>query len=108
MVEDITKYLSLIQLIRGPKVFTTQVVKCDLCDNKTVDALVVVFDDGHTVVGCPVNGKKHSCNYEIPPIPVKPWIKWTEFAVTILIILVFLSFAGLAFWLQITKGGKPA
>ena len=79
-VEKLAKFAS------SSKVFSTQIVKCKLCGSESVDAVVIVFDDGYTKVSCPVDRGNRLCRYEVSPRPTKfynkPW-----FVITLLFVL---------------------
>ena len=73
--QDVTDNLS--DAIKSAKVTSTEVVKCKNHNNTTVEAVVIVFSDGHTEVSCPVIRDQCTCQYGYrPPIySPKPWIK---------------------------------
>ena len=80
----------LIGIAQGSKVVSTHIVDCKQCSNESVDAVLIVFDDGYTVVSCPVDRGNRPCRYEVPPRPTKwynnPWL--TLIALVVLAVII--------------------
>ena len=69
MVEDISKVTELVQ---GRKVFSVNVIDCEQnAVGKRVKAIVIVFNDGHTEVRCPIEQGICSCSYGNRDLPIR-------------------------------------
>lgn len=63
---DVPKELAgkLVEAATGGKVVSTEVVYCRQYGNENIEAVLVVFDDGHVQISCPIAPDKCTCHYE--------------------------------------------
>ena len=75
------------------KIASVQHVKCKFDERYTdgVEAIMIIFDDGQTLVSCPSDRSNHICHYEIKPRSVPLYYHpWFIFSVLILLVVAAL------------------
>lgn len=80
---------SLVGLNQSSKIHSIQNLKCNICNGKDTDAIIVIFDDGHISVSCPGKSEGKRCQYEIPARPIR-WHnqRWLLYVFVVIIFLV--------------------
>jgi hypothetical protein len=77
---------------QGSRISSIQRVNCKQCNTNSVEAIVIVFDDGQTSVSCPAERGNHTCHYEIKPRPTA-WYnrKWFLYIIFFIFFLVAIA-----------------
>lgn len=76
----------LVEVAMGGKVVSTEVVKCRQYGNESIDAVVVVFDNGHIEISCPIAHDKCICHYEARRKAIRR--KWWQSPIVVAVVAI--------------------
>lgn len=96
---DVPKEISekLVEAAVGGKVVSTQVVNCKQYNNETIEAVLVIYNDGRIQISCPIASDKCICRYEArwKAVPKKWWqrpiVTWVIFYLVEIILAVLIA-----------------
>jgi hypothetical protein len=82
----------LLGVNQRDKIHSIQNIRCNKCDGKEEEIILIIFDDGHTSFICSAKKANHYCHFEILSKPTKWYRQLGLYAVIVIVFIITLTY----------------